>query len=162
MCTLAWHAETDRGVAFADNIARLTTEHPQHAQAIAAWWDRWPEMFSGVIAETEAAVAELHSVGVPQFALTNMSEEAWPGVRAMSPAFEHLSHVVISGAERLIKPDPALFRLTAKRVGYAPEQMLFIDDSAVNCAAAQALGFLVHRFVDPAALRPALVAHGLL
>ncbi len=147
---------------FAENIARLTAEHPQHASAIAAWWERWPEMFTGVIAETEAAVAELAARGVPQFALTNMSEESWPGVRVLSSAFSHLRDVVISGAERLIKPDPALFCLTAHRIGYAPEHVLFIDDSAVNCTVAETLGFAVHRFVEPTALRPALVEHGLL
>ena len=44
----------------------------------------------------------------------------------------------------------------------APPELLFVDDSAVNIAAAKALGFDVHRFDDPAALRPALEARGLL
>jgi 2-haloacid dehalogenase/putative hydrolase of the HAD superfamily len=162
VCTMAWHVNADRGVTFADNIAALTAEHPHHADAIAAWWSRWPEMFSGLIPETEAAIEALAAKGVPQYGLTNMSVEAWPGVRAMTPAFLHLEDVIVSGAERLIKPDPRIFQLAADRTGWAAQQMLFIDDSAANIEAAHRLGFFVHRFKDPAALGPALERFGLL
>ena len=97
-----------------------------------------------------------------QYGLTNMSVQAWPGVRTMTPAFEHFADVVVSGAEALIKPDPRIFQVAADRSGLAPQQMLFIDDSLPNIEAAQALGFFVHRFDDPAALRPMLERHGLL
>jgi FMN phosphatase YigB (HAD superfamily) len=162
VCTMAWHGETDRGLSFADNIARLTAEHPHHADAIAAWHERWWEMFGGVIAETEAVMIDLAARGVPQFGLTNMSVEVWPGVRAMSPAFEHLVDVVVSGAEQVIKPDPRIFEIACERSGHAPCELLFVDDSAANIATAERLGFFVHRFDDPAALRPAMERHGLL
>ena len=162
VCTMAWHGETDRGMAFADNIAQLAQQHPQHAGAIAAWWDRWPEMFSGVIPETEAAIEALHERGVPLYALTNMSEEAWPGVRAMSPVFARFRDVVVSGAEKTFKPEPRLYEIACSRSGLAPSDMLFIDDSLANIEAAEALGFHAHHFTDPAALRPALERHGLL
>jgi len=40
--------------------------------------------------------------------------------------------------------------------------LLFVDDSAANIAAAEAMGFHTHHFTDPAALRPAIARHGLL
>src|SRR5689334_18041336 len=66
ICTMAWHAPTDRGVSFDDNCAALASRHPQHAEAIWAWKRRWPEMFSGPIRETEAAIAALQATGVRQ------------------------------------------------------------------------------------------------
>ena len=81
---------------------------------------------------------------------------------AMSPAFGRLKAVVASAAEGLIKPDPAIFRLASERFGFAPSELLFVDDGARNIEAARALGFHVHHFTDPAALRPALEAAGLL
>jgi 2-haloacid dehalogenase/putative hydrolase of the HAD superfamily len=162
VCTLAWHADTDRGVTFAENTAKLAALHPHHAESINAWHGRWWEMFDGVIAETEAAILALAEQGVPQFGLTNMSAEVWPGVRAMTPAFEHFIDVVVSGTERVIKPEPRIFEIACERAGLRPQEMLFVDDSAANIAAAEALGFVVHRFDDPAALRPALERHGLL
>ena len=107
-------------------------------------------------------IEDLAARGVVMHGLTNMSVEAWPGVRAMSPAFARLHTVIVSGEEGLIKPDPAIYALTCERVGLAPGEMLFIDDSRPNIDAAAALGFHVHHFTDPAALRPALERHGLL
>jgi len=162
VCTMAWHCQADRGVSFADNIAALSARHPEHAEAIAAWWGRWPEMFSGVFTETVEAIEALHANGVPLYALTNMSEEAWPGVRAMSPCFDRFLDVVVSGAERVIKPEARIYEIACERAGLKPADFLFIDDSLPNIHAAEALGFHGLHFTDPAALRPALERHGLL
>jgi len=162
VCTLAWHVESDRGLSMTENCARLAARFPEHEAAIWAWRDRWWEMFSGPIPETEAAIEALHARGVPQFGLSNIAAESLAGTLAMSPAFERLRGVVASGHERLIKPDPAIFRLASERFGYAPSDVLFVDDGPRNIEAARALGFDVHHFDDPAALRPALESRGLL
>jgi 2-haloacid dehalogenase/putative hydrolase of the HAD superfamily len=162
VCTMAWHGEADRGTPFAENIAALSAQHPEHAEAIAAWWGRWPEMFSGVIEETVEAIEALHARGVPLYALTNMSEEAWPGVRAMSPVFDRFRDVVVSGAERTIKPEPRIYEIACERAGLRPSDFLFVDDSRPNVEAAERLGFFGHHFTDPKALHPALERFGLL
>ena len=162
VCTMAWHAVTDCGVTFAENCARLIAAHPQHEAEILAWHERWDEMFSGPIAETEAAIDALHARGVPQYGLSNISHETLGSTVAMSPAFARLSGVVASGLEGVMKPDPAIFRLCCERFGLGPGDFLFVDDSARNIEAAAALGFDTHHFTDPAALAPALVRRGLI
>ena len=162
VCTMAWHAPTDCGVTFAENCARLAAIHPRYEAEIHAWRLRWDEMFSGPIAETEAAIEALHLRGVPQYGLSNISHETYDSTLAMSPAFSRLAGVVASGFEGTMKPDPAIFHLCCERFGLAPGDLLFVDDSPRNIAAAQALGFDTHHFTDPAALRPALEARGLL
>lgn len=162
VCTMAWHAPTDCGVTFADNCAALSAAHPQHEAEIWAWHRRWDEMFSGPIPETEAAIEALHARGVPQYGLSNISHETIASTVAMSPAFERLAGFVASGLERVMKPDPAIYAIVCERFGLAPADLLFVDDSAANIAAAQALGFDTHHFTDPAALRPALEARGLI
>jgi HAD superfamily hydrolase (TIGR01509 family) len=162
VCTMAWHAPTDCGVTFADNVAAKVAEHPHHEAAIRAWHERWSEMFSGAIPETEAAIEALHERGVPQYGLSNISHETLEATMAMSPAFARLAGVVASGLEGVMKPDPAIFRLCCERFGLSPPDVLFVDDSARNIGAARALGFDVHRFTDPADLRPALERRGLL
>jgi 2-haloacid dehalogenase/putative hydrolase of the HAD superfamily len=158
ICTPAWHLATDGGTSFADNCAELAARHPEHEAAIWAWQRRWGEMFSGPIPETETAIVR----GVPQFGLSNISHETLAATLAMSPAFGRLQGVVASGVEGVMKPQPAIFQLACTRFGYAPADFLFVDDGAQNIAAAQALGFDVHHFTDPAALRPALEARRLL
>jgi FMN phosphatase YigB (HAD superfamily) len=162
VCTMAWHTEHDRGRPFAEGERLLLLEHPQHAEAIRAWRGRWDEMFGGAIAETEGVMRDLHARGVPIHGLTNMSPEVWPGVQAMSDVFALFDDVVVSGDEGLVKPDAAIFARVTERTGLAPEEMVFVDDNAANIEAAAALGFHTHRFADPAALRPALEAYGLL
>ena len=156
VCTMAWHGPTDCGVAFDDNCMALSAQHPEHEAAIWAWKNRWSEMFSGAIPETEAAIAALQARGVRQYALTNMSHETEATTFAMSPAFARLDGRIVSGREGMMKPGPEIFRLVCDRYGFAAEEALFVDDSATNIAAAQALGFHTHHFTDPAALRPAL------
>lgn len=162
VCTMAWHEAHDRGVRFEDNRAGLIARYPEHEAAIRAWGDRWWEMFSGPIPETEAAIEALHHRGVPMYGLSNISQHTIEGTLAMSPAFGRLRGVLVSGAEGLTKPDPAIFRLACERYGHAPQDMLFVDDGTRNIEAARALGFDVHLFADPADLRPALAARGLL
>lgn len=162
VCTLAWHTPTDCGVTFADNCAALAAKHPEHTDSIWAWHHRWEEMFSGPIAETEAAIEALHARGVAQYGLSNISHETLDSTLAMSPAFGRLAGVVASGVEGVMKPDPAIFHLTCERFGLAPGEVFFVDDSARNIEAARGVGLHAHHFTDPAALRPALEAHGLL
>ena len=162
VCTMAWHVNHDLGVTFEENRKPLLAQFPEHAAEIEAWETRWWEMFSGVIPETEAAIEALHAAGVPQFGLTNMSHEVFDGVIAMSPAFARLEGFVVSAHEKLIKPDPRIYAIACERFGHAPSDILFVDDSAYNIAAAKAFGLNVHHFTDPVALRPALEAHGLL
>jgi 2-haloacid dehalogenase/putative hydrolase of the HAD superfamily len=162
VCTMDWHGETDRGLTFADNIARLTPLYPDHAEQIAAWWDRWPEMFSGAIPETEGVMNDLAARSVAQFGLTNMSSETWPAVQAMSPVFGHFQDVIVSAEENTIKPERRIYEIVLERTGLMPSDLLFVDDNAANIAAADAMGFHTHLFTDPAALRPMIQAHGLL
>jgi 2-haloacid dehalogenase/putative hydrolase of the HAD superfamily len=162
VCTMDWHTAHDEGVSFAENRGPLIARFPQHEAAIVAWGERFFEMFSGAIPETEAAIEAMAQRGVPMVGLTNMSADTAAQTFAMSAAFARLSDIVVSGAVGLMKPDPAIFELAAARAGLAPGELLFVDDSQRNIDAAAALGFDVHRFDDPAALTPALAARGLL
>jgi len=162
VCTSEWHIRVDSGLSFAENIAALTPLFPDYSDAIAAWWGRWPEMFSGVIPETVQAIEALHENNVPLFALSNMSKEAWPGVVNMDPVFGLFRDCIVSGVEGVKKPDRAIFDIVCQRTHLDPSDFLFVDDHLPNIEAAQALGFHVHYFVDPAELRPALEASGLL
>jgi 2-haloacid dehalogenase len=70
--------------------------------------------------------------------------------------------VIVSGQERLVKPDPAIFRLLVDRHGVEPARTVFIDDAAVNVRAAESFGFRAIRFTDAPALRRGLELLGLL
>ena len=162
VCTPAWHHRHDLGVPFAENAEPLIAEHPHHEAAIRAWDERFLDMVGPPIAHTEAVMGELAARNVPMFGLTNMPASKWPAIRALTPAFGHLRDVVVSGEIGVAKPDARVFEIACERAGMAPGELVFVDDFWPNVEAAQALGFHVHHFTDPAGLRPALAGLGLL
>jgi epoxide hydrolase-like predicted phosphatase len=56
--------------------------------------------------------------------------------------------VVISGETGLRKPDPAIYLLTADKLGVPPHECVFADDTAANLPAASALGMATVHFTD--------------
>jgi HAD superfamily hydrolase (TIGR01509 family) len=65
----------------------------------------------------------------------------------------HLFDVVVcSGDEGVAKPDPAVFELTLGRLGVAPAEAVFIDDSMGHVQAARAVGLHGIHFTTAEAL----------
>ena len=162
VCTPEWNAEQDRGRPFAEGVAVLVERFPAHAAAITAYHERWPEMLGGDIGGTVELLAELRAAGVPLYALTNWSSETFGIARERFEFLDWFDGVLVSGEERLIKPDPAIFQLLVDRFGLDPEATFYVDDSAANVAAAGRLGFDAVQFTSPERLRRDLAARRLL
>jgi len=160
--TEAWHAQHDAGVPFAQMVAERSAQYPGESGLIEAYATHWLETVPGPVAGTHELVRALDARGVPLYSITNFGVDAWGMFRPTFPVLDHFRDIVVSGHERMIKPDAAIFDLAARRFGHAPGEMLFIDDNADNIAAARALGWHGHHFVDSAALEADLRARGLL
>jgi 2-haloacid dehalogenase len=153
VCSRDWHVQHDAGVPFAETLPALRAQHPEHAASIDVYLERYVEMVGGAIPGTTELVEELRELGVPQYGLTNMPSEPWPAIREAWPVLAGLDGVLVSGAERLVKPDPAIFELLADRFGLDPARTVFIDDVERNAAGAEACGFRALVFTDAATLR---------
>jgi 2-haloacid dehalogenase len=162
VCTPEWNAELDRGRPFAEGVAELVERHPEHAANIAAYHERWSEMVVGDIPGTVEVLAELRTAGVPLYALTNWSAETFAITRGRFEFLEWFDGLLVSGQERVTKPDPAIFRLLVDRFGLDPAATVFVDDAEANVAAARRLGIDAIRFTGPEDLRRELVARRLL
>jgi 2-haloacid dehalogenase len=162
VATPEWNAEQDRGRPFADAVAELAARHPAKAAAIAAYHDRWPEMLGGDIPGTVALLAELRAAGVPVYALSNWSAETFPLARERFPFLAWFDGLMISGEERVAKPDRRIFELLLDRFGLTPAATVFVDDADANVRAARAVGLDAVLFRDAAQLRRELAARGLL
>jgi 2-haloacid dehalogenase len=99
---------------------------------------------------------------VPLYAITNFPDRFWDQFAPTEPATRHFRAVVVSGKEKLAKPDPAIFRLAEARFGHPPSSMLFIDDSERNVDAARACGWQAHRFTGAGGLAAELRQRGLI
>lgn len=160
--TPEWHFQHDEGRPFADTSAELIARFPQEADLIRQFGPRFNETITGEIAGMAAIVDGLAARGVPLFAITNFSAEFWPAFRATARLIDPMRDVIVSGAERLVKPDPAIYRLALTRFGLAPGDALFVDDRADNIAAGEASGFPGHLFEGAASLERRLSRLGLL
>lgn len=161
--TLEWHFQHDEGRDFADTSAELIARHPQHAALIAAWQPRFNESVGGPVPGMHDLVTDLDSAGVPLFAITNFSHEFWPPFRAeWTGLFDRFREIVVSGDEKLVKPDPAIYHLALARFGLEPHEAVFIDDNEANVLAARALGIRSIHFKDAESTRREIVEAGLL
>jgi putative hydrolase of the HAD superfamily len=92
-----------------------------------------------------AAVAAARAAGVRTALVSNSWGELGVYERERFP--ELFDAVVISGEVGLRKPDPAIYRLAAARLGLPAARLVFVDDLPGNLKPARALGMLtvVHR-----------------
>ena len=160
--TEEWHFQHDAGRPLDEMVAERRAAFPDHAHLIEAYATRFEETIPGPVAGTHDLVRALHAQGVPLYAITNFGAEFWAQFRPGKAIFDLFDGIVVSGEECLVKPDPAIYRLAASRFGHAPDAMLFIDDNAANIAAANALGWQTHLFMDAPALKADLVSRNLL
>jgi 2-haloacid dehalogenase len=162
--TMEWHMQHDAGRDFADTSAELIAQFPQHNDLILAWGTCFDETIIGPVEGMCQLVAELDTAGVPLFGITNFSHEFWPPFRAQEAAlFDRFRDIVVSGDEKLIKPDPAIYALALRRFGLEPGEGFFIDDSLPNVVSARENGFVAHHFEgDVAALRERLAQEHIL
>jgi 2-haloacid dehalogenase len=158
-----WHDTLDGGRRFDEAAAELSEKFPDYAAYIAAWGERFGETISDPVPGVHALVEELDACGVPLFAITNFSADFWKPFRAKEDRFfRRFRDIVVSGEEKLLKPDPALYYLALDRFGLRAEEALFVDDRAINVDGAEAVGMHAHLFTGADDLRRRLEAEGLL
>jgi 2-haloacid dehalogenase len=160
--TEEWHFQHDTGVPLSEMVPARIAQYPHAARFLEAYRDRFNQTIPGPVPGSLEIVRALRERGVPLFAITNFGAEFWAAFRPTAPIFDLFADIVVSGVEKLAKPDPAIFALAARRFGYPPGAMLLIDDNLANVQAAQALGWRTHHFADAPRLRTALRELGLI
>ncbi len=161
--TKEWHFQHDAGRPFAETSAELSALHPEHRDLIALWGPRFADTIGGPLPGMVEIVEALDAAGVPLYAITNFSEEFWTPFRANEAAmFDRFRDIVVSGTERMVKPDAAIFDLAMRRFGLGAGEALFIDDRQDNVEAAERAGLVGHHFQDAPTLRRTLERAGLL
>ena len=159
---LDWHAQHDAGRSADEMIAERSALFPAHAALIRAWLTHFNETIPGPVPGSPAIVEELAARGVPLYAITNFGADTWAGFAPGWPLHAQFIDIVVSGTERIAKPDPAIYALAAVRFDRAPGTMLFVDDSLANVESARRCGWHAHHFVGADGLRADLAERGLL
>lgn len=163
VCNMQWHLQHDLGVPMAENADRLIAQYPHFEAPIRAWRTRWLDMFEGYVPGMPPLMARLEERRVPLYGLSNLPDEIAQETFDAFPMIKLLRDVVVSGAERVAKPDRRIYEIALERMGDPdPADVLFTDDRETNCEAAAKLGFKTHHFQGAAGLETRLIAEGLL
>ena len=141
VCTGEWNAEHDRGRTFDEGVRLLEERFPQYSEAIRLYRDGWESMLNGEFPGTVALLMKLKKLGYGIYGLTNWSAETFPIARSKYPVLHRFDGIVVSGQEKLIKPDPKIFGILLERYGLNAGECIFIDDSPANIETAARLGF---------------------
>lgn len=157
----ARNLRADAGERFADLAAEIAD--PDDRALFAAYPDRYAATVPTALEGTWDLLERLRSRGHPIHAITNWSAETWPiGVSVHPRLGTAFGVTIVSGREKLLKPDPRIFALLCARAGVSAADCLFIDDGERNVAGARAAGMAAIHFTAPEALAAELTARGLL
>lgn len=160
--SLDWHVQHDMGVSFAETSGQLLARFPHHADLIAAYETRFNESLRHMVPGVNAVLSDLDAAEVPLFAITNFHDGFFATFRASRPdVFDRFRDIVVSGEERMMKPDPAIYTLALDRFGLAAADAVFIDDSVANVEGARRVGMHALHFTDAETLRRGLADLGL-
>lgn len=140
ICNSDWNERQDAGRPLSEGICTLQQRHPDYHDEIRMYYEQWTTMLGGPIEENVALLEPLKS-RYRLFGLTNWSAETFPIAREMYSLFDRFEGIVISGEERLKKPDERIYRVLLERYGLKSGECLFIDDRLDNVQAAEGLDF---------------------
>jgi 2-haloacid dehalogenase len=161
VCTDDWNLQQDKGRSLEEGTRILQDEFPEHAVKIRLYYDQWEKMIKGDIPQNVAVLRELKKK-YKLYGLTNWSAETFPIVLKRYPFFTLFDGIVISGVEKMIKPDKKIFELMLERYHLKAENSLFIDDNRNNIQAAKEMGFATIHVQEKTDLKTELHAMGLI
>ncbi len=90
--------------------------------------------------DTVALLEKLHKRGVPLYCLSNISADIFEYLRERHSFWHVFQGIVISGAIKMLKPEPEIFHHLLALYGLEARETAFVDDNAPNVEAARMLG----------------------
>lgn len=140
ICTHHWNVLQDAGRSLEEGTSILTKSFPEHKDKVRLFYQNWEEMLNGPL-DTNAQLLPSLKEKYKLLGLTNWSAETFPIALKKYPFLQLFEGIIVSGEEKMIKPDPAIFNLLLLRYNIVAEESLFIDDNKENIQAADKLGF---------------------
>ena len=140
ICNREWFTRMDRGEDIDTCVAELQLQHPEYADTIALFRDRWFDMCHGDIPGMLEIIQDLKQKGYGVFGLTNWPAATFAEARRRFKTLASIDKYVVSSAVKLAKPEPEIFQLLLAKYSLNPLECVFIDDRVDNVNAAKALG----------------------
>ncbi|WCT12164.1 HAD family hydrolase [Mucilaginibacter jinjuensis] len=161
--TSDWNEEQDAGRSLQEGTEWLVQKHPEHEDNIRAFYGRWDEMLGDAFHDTVEIFRKLKASGKYKiYALTNWSAETFGIAKERFEFLSWFDGIVVSGDEKMRKPQPEFYNILLRRYNVKAEESLFIDDNYRNILAARQLGINSIHFTSAAELQEELPQYGVI
>lgn len=141
-------SEYDRGILSYSEIIDLYVQNdPSMEEQIRHTFTD----LKGLITKRNYAVGwikQLKAKGIKVLYLSNYSEFAERDNPEAIDFLKYMDGGILSYKDKVIKPDPAIYRLLIKRYDLIPQNCVFIDDTKINLDAAEKFGIKTILFTD--------------
>ncbi len=132
--------DLDRGYESLENAEIIfLSKYPEEKELISLFFNHWMEMLTP-IEENISILLDLSESGYKTYILSNFIKEAFKFVKDKFDFFTLFDGQIISGEEKVIKPEKAIYETLLRRYQLIPEESLFIDDVLAFLKPAKKLG----------------------
>ena len=149
VCNDQWNVQQDAGRSIAEAELELIPKFPHYEKEIKMYYKNHRKMIRGVFEEAVDTLKKLKDKNYECYVLSNWSAETFAGMTDDYPFLKLFDGLLISGEDKLIKPDHAIYQLARDRFNLNPEETVFIDDKLENIQAAQEMNFKTIHLTDP-------------
>jgi len=133
----------DRGlITLEDARIQLISQYPQKQDLITLFFNNWMEMLTP-IEKNVSIVKDLKKNGFKIYILSNYIEAAFDYIRKNNDFLSLFDGKIISGLEKVNKPDKKIYEILIKRYALNPKECVFIDDVKPFLRPAKKLGMKV-------------------
>jgi 2-haloacid dehalogenase len=158
VCHHDWNTRQDAGYPWDQAIAEKSTAFPEFESEIKAYRARWMEMVRGGVEGSVEVLYRLKKENWPLYAITNYNHETFDLSKQYYPFLNEFDGEIVSGEEKICKPDARIYQLLCERYDLDPKTCIFIDDRQENIDAAQAQGMTGILFENPEQMKTDLTA----
>ena len=145
--TPTWNSQMDRGRTFAECMQELAALNPDFDKEIMLYREGWEKMIKGVIPEGLKVFNAVKNSGkFKMYGLTNWSSETFPWAFNNFKFLQDLEGIVVSGEEKMVKPEKGIYLILLERYNLVPEETFFVDDNINNVEVALSRGIHALQF----------------
>ena len=159
ICNDSWNLKQDAGRSINEAELELIPKFPKYESQIKMYYANHRKMIKGTFKESIAILNYLKNNNYKCYVLSNWSAETFDGMVEDYPFLKKFDGLLISGEDKLIKPDLAIYHLAIERFNLVPHDCVFIDDKIENIEAAKNLNFNIIHLLDPKTIESDIIKY---
>jgi 2-haloacid dehalogenase len=149
ICNDAWNIQQDAGRLIKDAELELIQKFPKYEKQIKMYYANHRNMIKGTFTKSIEILNYLKKNNYECYVLSNWSAETFIGMTEDYPFLKKFDGLLISGEDKLIKPNLAIYQLAIERFDLDPAKCVFIDDKLENIETAKKLSFHTIHLTNP-------------